>query len=178
MMAYLALACRAALAVVFAMAVLGKVAGKDAFTEFVRSVVAMAAVPERLAVPVARATVLAEGLTVLLVVAPTRVTGLIGCILATLLTIVFSVTIVGSLRRGRRVSCRCFGRSNTPIGKRHLVRNTVLLTLTLLGVLAVTVAAGANLAGALVAVLAGSFVGLVIATFEDLAQLVLPAPAA
>jgi hypothetical protein len=177
MIEYLALACRASLAVVFAMAVLGKVAGKGAFTAFTRSVVAMTTVPERQAVLLARATAYAEGLTALLVIVPTRVTGLIGCILGALLTIAFSVTIPGSLRRGRQVACRCFGRSSAPISKRHLARNTMLLTLAILGALAVPVANPTTLPGALVAVLAGSFLGLVIATFEDLAQLLLPTTA-
>ena len=36
----------------------------------------------------------------------------------------FRRRIAASLRRGRRASCRCFGAADTPVGPRHLARNT------------------------------------------------------
>ena len=173
-MQYLAVGCRAAIAVVFALAVAGKTLGSGSFADFRRSLVRMGAVSERLAAPVARATVTAEALTLVLVVIPLRVTAVAGCALAALLTTAFSSAILRSLHRGNRAPCRCFGRSSTPLGPRHLVRNAVLLLLSLLGT-AVTFSTGAlQLTGALVALIAGLFAGLAIAAFEDIAQLVVP----
>ncbi|MDQ2846400.1 MAG: methylamine utilization protein MauE [Actinomycetota bacterium] len=174
-MQYLALACRAAIVVVFAMAVAGKVLGRGAFAEFTRSIVGMNAVPHRAAGLAARATVLGEGLTVVLVVLPWRVTGALGCALAAGLTLLFSLVIMRSLRQGNRAPCRCFGRSSTPLGRRHLVRNAILLVVSLIGAAASLFGDSLQLSGALVGVVAGLFVGLIVAGFDDLAQLVAPA---
>lgn len=173
-MQYLAIGCRTATAVVFLLAVAGKVLGSGAFAEFTRSVADMKAVRPRLVQPAARATVLAEALVLVLVAIPLRITAVLGFAVAVLLTALFSNAIRRTLRSGNRVPCRCFGRSSSPLGPRHLVRNGLLLALTVTG-LAVSWAAGsADLAGALVAVLAGLFLGLIIASFDDLAQLLAP----
>lgn len=174
-MHYLALGCRAALAVTFLLAVAGKLAGQRAFAEFTRSVRDMHAVPARFIEAAARATVVGEAATVLLVVLPVRPLAAIGCAFAVLLTLLFSSAIARSLRTGRRTPCRCFGRSTVPLGGRHLIRNAVLLIVGVAG-LATTVTGGpTQLTGTAVAVLAGSFLGLIIATFDDIATLLAPA---
>lgn len=173
-MVYLAIGCRAALATVFALAVAGKVIGASAFAEFTRSVIAMDAAPRRLARPAALATVLAEGLTVVLVLIPLRPAGIAGCALAFVLTGAFSGAIARSIRSGSQAACRCFGRSSTPLGARHLVRNGLLLLVALLGLVACSAGSSAAWSGALVGAAAGLFIGLAVAGFDDIAQLLAP----
>lgn len=55
---------------------------------------------------------------------------------AAVLLVAFSVLIAMRLRAGEHPPCACFGQwSASPIGARHLVRNCVLLLLTLVAVL-------------------------------------------
>lgn len=56
--------------------------------------------------------------------------------LACSLLAAFTAAVGVALRRGRRAPCRCFGASSTPIGPRHLVRNTALLAIVVLGLTA------------------------------------------
>lgn len=174
-MQYLAIGCRAALALVFVLAAGGKLIGPGAFAEFTRSVIDMNAVPARFASLAAKATVTAEALTVVLVVIPLRWTGILGCALALGMTAVFTNAIVRSIRRGRQAACRCFGRTSTPLGTRHLVRNAVLMTVAVVGLVSSPLGASVAIAGALVGAVAGLFIGLVVATFDDIAQLLAPA---
>ena len=122
-MQYLAIGCRTAVGVVFLLAVIGKVVGTEAFTEFVQSVRDMKAVPPPLVALTARATLLAEASAVLLVAIPFKTAAVIGFAAAIVLTAAFSSAIARTVRSGNRASCRCFGRSSTPLGIRHLVRN-------------------------------------------------------
>ena len=174
-MQYLAIGCRTAVALAFLLAIAGKLVGAGAFAEFSRSVVAMKAAPAPLAPVVARATVLAEALTMVLLAMGFRIAVLAGFSLAAVLTVAFSYAVVRTVRSGNRTACRCFGRSSTPLGRRHLVRNGLLLAVSVAGLTASLAGGPAKLAGALVAVLAGLFLGLVIAAFDDLAQLLAPA---
>jgi hypothetical protein len=173
-MVYLAIGCRATVATVFALAVAGKVIGAGAFTEFTRSVIDMNAVPRRLALPAAWATVLTEGLTVVLVLIPLRSAGIVGCALALVLTAAFSSAIARSIRAGNQAACRCFGRSSTPLRARHLVRNGLLLLMALLGLVASSSGSSAAWSSALVSAVAGLFIGLAVAGFDEIAQLLAP----
>jgi hypothetical protein len=56
-----------------------------------------------------------------------------GLVLAVVLLSAFTVAIAAALRRGETASCNCFGRSTTPMGVRHLVRNALLLTVAGIG---------------------------------------------
>jgi methylamine utilization protein MauE len=173
-MQYLAIGCRVAVAVVFLLAVTGKVVGRGAFAEFTRSVRDMKAAPTRLVGLTARATVLFEALTVVLVAIPRQIAAVVGFALALVLTAAFSGAILRTIRSGNRTSCRCFGRSSSPLGRRHLVRNGVLLAVAAAGLVAALAGGSAGLAGGLVAVLTGVFIGLLVAMFDDLAQLLAP----
>ncbi|MGI8666032.1 MAG: MauE/DoxX family redox-associated membrane protein [Jatrophihabitans sp.] len=174
-MLYVAVGCRAALALVFALSVAGKLVGGGAFEEFSRSIVQMKAVPVSLVGLTARAVVAAEALILVLIIAPLPMANLLGCLLAGLLTLGFCAAIIRSIRSGNRVPCRCFGRSSTPLGGRQVARNAVLLAVTVLGAATASSTDDRQLAAALVAVIAGLFVGLLIASFDDIAELIVPA---
>ncbi|MER5826555.1 MauE/DoxX family redox-associated membrane protein [Streptomyces mirabilis] len=80
-----------------------------------------------------------------------------------LLLAAFTTGIVRALRSGTKASCACFGVSTAPIGRRHVVRNTVLLALAaaLAGTPAPTQAAGVLIAAF------GALVGALLVIFTD-----------
>ncbi|MFE4623618.1 MauE/DoxX family redox-associated membrane protein [Streptomyces mirabilis] len=81
----------------------------------------------------------------------------------TLLLAAFTTGIVRTLRSGTKASCACFGASTAPIGRRHVVRNTVLLALAaaLAGTPAPTQPAGVLIAAF------GALVGALLVIFTD-----------
>lgn len=173
-MLYVAIGCRAALAIVFLFAVTGKVAGRGSFREFTDSIVAMRVVPEHAARSAAIASVTAEALVVVLTAIPARLIPTAGCALAGLLSIAFSGAITASLRRGNRAPCRCFGRSTTPLGARHLVRNAILLLVAAAGTATSLASGHAQAAGVVLAGGTGLFAGIAIAAYDEIAELLAP----
>lgn len=175
-MLYLAIACRTAVAIAFLVAVTAKIAGRGSFGEFTRSVAAMRVVPPTTARTVAGASVTAEALVVVLTAIPARATAVAGCALAALLSVMFSGAIAVSLRHGNRAPCRCFGRSPTPLGTRHLARNAILLLVSAAGAAAALGNGVVHPAAAVVAAGTGLFVGLVMAAYDEVVELLIPSP--
>lgn len=179
-MQYLAIACRAGLVTVFLLAVAGKAMGPRPFREFAGSIARMRVVPPRAATAAAAVTISAEALVVVLAASPAQATGIAGCALAASLSVAFSSAIAVSLRRGNRAPCRCFGRSATPLGVRHLVRNATMLTVSVLGAAACagsgsgTGTGTGHIAAAVVAAGAGIVLGVAIAAYDEIAELVAP----
>lgn len=167
-----------ALAVVFVMAVAGKVSS-PAFTRFRAGAVALWPGPGRLtarpatalalSVLVAEATVAAGLLWWLtgLQTAVALVRGMFG--LAVLLLSAFTIAQAVSLRRGGTVSCACFGRADTPVSRTGIVRNAVLIAFGLLG--AITADRPGPIALFLVCAVAGGVAGLIVASLEDIVSL-------
>jgi len=130
--------CRVLLGIVLLAAAVGKLRGRHTI---VGTRVTLAEMAGGLPLPrtaVAVALPLAELLAALLLAVPRGV--LAGYATAAVLLASFTLGIAATLRRGRRVPCRCFGASDTPVSHRHLVRNLLLLS-------AVVAGAGAHLAG-------------------------------
>lgn len=167
-----------ALAVVFAMAVAGKVSSRS-FTRFRRSAAALWPGPGRLstrpAAVVAGGVLLAEA-----AVTGGLVAGLPGGPLSAAPSrFVFGAAVVLlagftgaqhlALRRGRAVTCACFGRADTPVSRVGIARNAVLIALGLLG--AVTADSSAPTALSVVCAVAGGVAGLLIASLEDIVSL-------
>ena len=69
--------------------------------------------------------------------------------------------------------CRCFGSSTTPLGRRHVVRNTLLTTAAAAGLVGVLAGApdGLTSGGAVLAVVAG-LRGCLVVMFDDVVDLV------
>ncbi|GIH45143.1 Methylamine utilisation protein MauE [Microbispora rosea] len=140
-MAYLFAFCRLLTGIVFLMSAVSKLRGRAAYEEFTAATRALVRLPSR---PVAALVVAAE-----IAVAPLlawRPTVLAGFCVALGLLVAFTAAIVVALRRGRRVSCRCFGASAVPVGAGHLARNAVLIVAAAAG--AVQAGAGGVQAGA------------------------------
>ena len=80
----------------------------------------------------------------------------VGLTLAAVLLLAFAATIIVTLQRGARPTCRCFGAKSAPLRGAHVARNVVLAALAAAGLFAGDHAfAGAPLAvGAILAAVA------------------------
>ncbi|MGB2570721.1 MauE/DoxX family redox-associated membrane protein [Micromonospora citrea] len=129
-MRHLELTARLLLALVFLAAVVGKLRTRSDFADFVATV-GRFGVPARWTRPVAGTAVAAEAAVVVLLVTPGAAQA--GPALAVVLLAVLTAALVATLRRGERPACRCFGAADTPIGRRHVLRNLALGAVALLG---------------------------------------------
>lgn len=171
-MQYVAIGCRALLAVVFLVAVVSKLSSRRAFAEFKQSVDSMRLVPSFLGTQAAVATVICEALIAVLLAVPTRTAGLAGFSLAAALLAVFAVGITFSVRRGNTQPCRCFGRSSTPLGRLHVWRNIFLVLVALIGSISTTLPSSpADVAATLTAAFAGLIAGAIVVSLDDIAYL-------
>ncbi|WP_438295682.1 MauE/DoxX family redox-associated membrane protein [Streptomyces sp. HUAS TT7] len=147
----------------FVASAVGKARGAEAFRGFEDSARSMG-VPARLSRSVAVAVIAGEcAAVVLLALSPVP-----GFVLTLLLLAAFTTGIVRTPRSGTKASCACFGASTTPIGRRHLVRNTALLALAALGLAAglAGTPTPAEAAGILIAAF-GALVGALLVIFTD-----------
>ncbi|MFI6226725.1 MauE/DoxX family redox-associated membrane protein [Micromonospora echinospora] len=169
-MAYVLIACRWALVLVFLYSALSKLRGRGAFTAFVASVRRMRLFPERLVGPVAVVVVAVEVLVPVLLAS--RLTAVPGFVTALALLTAFTSGIIVVLRRGTVTSCRCFGASDVPLGRQHVVRNLGLITLAVLGLAGVAAPDdGAAPAGVVVSVAVAFVLAFVASTLDDLVAL-------
>ncbi|MFS7873460.1 MauE/DoxX family redox-associated membrane protein [Streptomyces asiaticus] len=175
---YLVIAVRAMIGVVFLIAFLSKSAGRGRFAAFVESLPAMGVVPARLVGPAAAAVVTAEGAVCALLIPPSDGATMAGLALAAGLLSVFSAAIARTIRRGTGATCRCFGASAAPLGRRHLLRNLLLTAIAATaGLMTLAGPAPATATGALVAAAAGLVAGALVTVLDDLAELFAPSRA-
>ncbi|GAA0581565.1 MauE/DoxX family redox-associated membrane protein [Actinomadura livida] len=174
-MGYVVLACRCMLGLVFVASVMGKVRGRGAFAGFVRATGRLGPgwVVSRVPAGVLAGGVLAaEAAVPVLLVLPE--TARAGFVLAGLLALAFTVTVMAALRRRDRAPCNCFGASTRPVGGVHLVRNVVLAVSAALGLAAGAAAGPLEPAGVVAAMVAGVVAAAVMVTSDDLADLFRP----
>lgn len=166
-MIYLAVACRCAVALVFAVSAGSKVRNRAAFAAFESSVRGLRLLPRSATRPITVATCAAELAVVPLVAVPATADA--GLLLAAALLAAFSAVISTVLaRRGTAVACRCFGSSGQPLGAHHIIRNAVLAAVAVGGVLALPERSGPiHPGGFAVALLAGAVLALLAVTLDD-----------
>ena len=162
------LAARVLAGLVFAVAAFGKLAGRVRLAEFAASLAPLGRSPVGW-LPIAAGTAVAELAVAVLVAFPA--TYRLGLGLATAVMLVFCAAIARSMRLGRRVTCRCFGRSGAVLGRAHLVRNALLAGWAA-AALAVPPGLGLGLDTAAAAALVGAFAALVAINWDSLAGLV------
>jgi hypothetical protein len=169
-MVYVVLTCRGVLALVFVISSVSKLRG-TAFRAFVSSLRRLPVVPDRWARLVAVVVVATEVAIPLLLAM--QAMALAGFALAASLLTAFAVGIAVSVRKGAPVSCRCFGPSDTPLGARHVVRNTILIAVAVTGSLAMVAGGPPDLHPALtvIALTAAACVAALIVRFDDLVEL-------
>jgi hypothetical protein len=139
-MVYAALICRTVVGLVFAVSAFSKLRNATAYREFASW---LAGVP----VPLARNRTLppvlaaAEAATVVLVAVPA--TAVAGLVLAVLVLAALTAGTAVVVRRGARVTCQCFGPSQTELASHHVLRNGFLLVVAAVGLAAVAFSVGA-----------------------------------
>ncbi|MET9395665.1 MauE/DoxX family redox-associated membrane protein [Streptomyces sp. NPDC006624] len=176
-MNYFAHGVRGLLTAVFLIAVLGKAGKAGAFSAFADSLRPLAAAP-RAAVRAAALTVVAvEGALCLALILPYTPVTLAGLLAATALLTLFALVIARSVHEGTTASCRCFGRSSTPLGRTHVLRNGLLASVAGIGAAAVATgpAGASNVGMAAVAWCAGAVAGVLVTAVDDLVSLFRPA---
>ncbi len=129
---YLELGCRVLLGGVFAVSAGSKLFPRTAFADFATATGRLTRAGSGRARQLAVAVVAAEIAVVLALTVPRLVVWGFG--LGIGLLTVFSAAVVRSLREGQRASCRCFGASDSPLGKQHVVRNAALAAFGALGI--------------------------------------------
>lgn len=178
-MNYLGLFCAVVLAGVFAVSAREK-AGRTRFRAFVAGAGPLELLPARWRTAAA-ATVLVTEAAVVAAFAGGLVLVLAGLgsgvlvaafLVSAALLAVFTAAIGLLLHRGQRAPCHCFGVRAAPLGPAHLVRNLVLLALTVTGALS---PAGTYDVGAVaLAVVSGAVVALLVVRLDDLVALFSP----
>ncbi|WP_283138244.1 MauE/DoxX family redox-associated membrane protein [Rhizohabitans arisaemae] len=169
-MPYVEIACRALLITVFLIAVAGKVRGRTAFQEFTASLTTLGIFSRAGSAVAAYALVGAEAVTPLLLVSPP--TAPLGFAAATGTLAVLTGGVLIALRRGRRTPCRCFGRTATPLGPAHVIRNLILTAIGCTGLVAWAAGgAAAHPAGVALALAAAVVGALLVVRLDDLMEL-------
>ncbi|MEO3796727.1 MauE/DoxX family redox-associated membrane protein [Nonomuraea sp. B10E15] len=173
-MRYVEVASGLLLVTVFALALAGKVRGRRAWEGFVESLREMAVIG-RAVVPMAAVAVTAgEAAVIVLVLVPPRWAGTAGFALAAVLLGCFTLAVGVVARRPAPVPCRCFGPSETPVGVAHVVRNLILVTVSLLGLVGSLANDSADPVISAAAGTLGAVLGLLLARWDDLAALLRP----
>ncbi|GAA3574773.1 methylamine utilization protein MauE [Nonomuraea rosea] len=162
-MALVLVACQILLAAVFAVSAFTKLRGGAALRVFSSSLVM---VPARFRRPVAVAVAAAEAVVPVAMLLPA-----LGLAVSGALLVCFSAWITLSIRRGTRISCRCFGASEVPLGPSHLVRNSLLLAVVVLGGASLAVPGDLTAAGLAIAAVAGLVGATLLIVFDDIADL-------
>ncbi|MFI7639620.1 MauE/DoxX family redox-associated membrane protein [Nonomuraea sp. NPDC049400] len=163
-MGLLLVACQVLLGTVFAVSAFTKLRSRSAMRSFASS---LAMIPTRLRVPVGSVVAAGEAAAAALMVIPR-----VGLPLAGVLLCGFCAAIAITVRRGLRVSCRCFGFSDSHLGPVHLARNSLLLVAVALGW---TALAGPDVtptvAGLAIAVPTGLIGAILVIAFDDIVDL-------
>jgi hypothetical protein len=162
-----AVGCRFLVAVVFVLSVSGKVRSRAGFAGFAGSVGTLVPWWRSRRRSIAIGVVAVEVVIVVLLAVPATVR--VGAALAAVAVFGFTAVIVAGLRRGVAAPCRCFGASTVSLGRRHVVRNGLLMA-------AVAVAAASDQMPSdpvwlVLAVTAGVIGGVFVALFDELVDL-------
>lgn len=182
-MVYLAVFAMVLCGLVLLVSAVGKVRGKAAYADFASSVPAFG-VPARWTSLFAAATVAAEFVITALLLPATVLAGLgsasgwwlawAGLVFAAGLFGVLTAAVWRAVARRTGAVCRCFGPARTVLAHRHVVRNVLLLLVTVAGVIAlsgVDSAAGADPVAAALAAVVGAVGAVAVVRFDDLAEL-------
>jgi len=165
---YLEFGCQVLLGGVFAVSAGSKLYSRTAFVDFTAATARLTGARAARARQLAVATVAAELAIVLGLIVPALVPW--GFAAGIGLLAVLTAAIVGSLRRGQRAPCRCFGASNSPLGARHVARNAALAAFGVLGIAAGMIGGTSSLAWGLACVVAfAALIGVALtARLDDL----------
>jgi Methylamine utilisation protein MauE len=168
-MAYLALACRGVIGLVFAVSAVSKLRSGPAFREFT-SWLAGLPLPGLRRRPGLVAAVLAAAETAIVALVALPWTARAGLVLAAAVLAAFTAGTWLAVARGAGRPCQCFGASATPMSRLHVARDLVLC-LVAAGGAAAAGAGGTRPAGVALSLMAGLAVALFVVFLDDLAAL-------
>ena len=131
---YLEFGCQVLLGGVFAVSAGSKLYSRTAFADFTAATARLTGAGAGRARQLAVAAVAAEIAIVFALIVPALVP--LGFAVGIGLLAVLTAAIVRSLRGGERTPCRCFGASNSPLGRQHVARNAALAGFGVLGIAA------------------------------------------
>ncbi|TMR23240.1 methylamine utilization protein MauE [Nonomuraea turkmeniaca] len=167
-MALVVVACQVLLAAVFAVSAFTKLRSRAALRAFSSSLVML---PVRVRWPAAVVVAAVEAVVPVAMLFPA-----LGLAMSGTLLVCFSAWVAVSIRRGTRASCRCFGASEVPLGPSHLVRNSLLLAVVVLGWAGLAAPGDVTAAGLAIAAVAGLVGAILLIVFDDLADLFMERP--
>jgi hypothetical protein len=173
---WLVVAGQAAVCVTFVVAAASKTVRAGAFGDFKAALPRMLGVPHRVAPAAALAVVVLEVTIALTVAVPAL--ALAAFLLAGVLMAVFTVSIVVMIRRGSVEPCHCFGMSARPPGRSDVVRNLVLLVISVIGAVGAATSSGAAdlpAAGVVLCAAVGAVVALLLINLAEIGDLLKPA---
>jgi hypothetical protein len=130
-MTYSALACRALIGLVFAVSAFTKLRSPGTFRDFASWLADLPGLPAVGRAPAGIVLAAAEAAAVVLVALPW--TWEAGLVLAAAVLAVLAGGVAAVARTGVNTSCRCFGTSSVPLGRRHAARNAVLCAAAAVG---------------------------------------------
>jgi hypothetical protein len=167
---YVSFGCRFLLLAVLLCSAVGKL---RSFADFRVATAALVPAARPYAAPLSVAVVGTELAAVVLLAVPATVPA--GFAVALALLAAFTVAIGAALRRGTAAPCRCFGRSDRPVGVRHLVRNAGLLLAAAVGsATGPGAGAGADPVGLAVAAATAAVLTALVLSADALADLFTP----
>jgi hypothetical protein len=186
MMGHLVVAALAVVSVVFGVSAASKVAGVQRQRAFAESLRALRLLPLPLVAPLAAAiscvelviaVELAAAILGVVAGAPWALSvAVLGLLLAVAVLSALTAGIVLALRRGSAASCACFGASDRPLSRRHVLRNSVMQVVGGSGAVIAAVSqtavvdpVGAGLAGAV-----GVIVAVVLIRLDEIVELFAP----
>jgi hypothetical protein len=167
-----AVAARFCLGSVFAVAAVSKLRRRSDLREFRSSVAALLPRFARRLPRVPEAVLVLECAVAVLLLAP----GLapVGFGVAIVLLTAFAAGAAAAWLRGTRTPCRCFGSSSAPLGRRHVVRNLLLVGIATGGLLAGTPSHNTDLVVSVAAAVVGVSSALVFVFLDDLIEVLVP----
>lgn len=172
MTAYVYAGGRAAVAVIFAVALVGKFRTRAGLADFRDSLSRLNWLPDSLRTTAVAGVFVTEFAVVALVAHPR--TAPIGLATAIAALAVFTVVAAAAMKSGTGLQCRCFGSDAGEMGASHLLRNLGIIVIAG-SALAVGVTADTAVAltpAGTVAGLCGAFLGFILTRWDDIAYLV------
>ncbi|MFI6099757.1 MauE/DoxX family redox-associated membrane protein [Lentzea sp. NPDC051213] len=163
-MLYLEICCRVVVGLVFLLAVVGKLRGRAELTAFAESLGSFGLRSTRVRSALAASVITVEAVTVVLLAVAPR----LGLGLAAMMLVAFTAAVAAAKATGREVRCRCFGADGGLMGRKHMIRNGVLVVVALAGLTPANATATPHL-GLLFAAVSAAVLGAVaLAHWDDL----------
>ncbi len=174
-MSYVVDGSRAALGVLFFLSVVSKSRNRVSFREFRDAMVRLAPWTAPTVTWCAVGVVVVEWAVVVVLAVPGWFWGMVagGFVAALVLLVVFSAVLVGAIRRGVVVGCRCFGSGLRPVGAVQVLRNVLAIVVAAMGLVSLVVGGGGGgrPEGIAISMVAGLVLGALLVSLDELVDL-------